>query len=672
MISIANLQLGLLSFVDGPWWFTSLVKITFLLAVAWSLHFAIAKLNPRWRILLWRSVIVGLVAVIFLDASQFISISLPIGTQDGVPSASHLANDINKPSLETANTNLTVDNPAENLNVANPKLQPPPVFASEDLSLTALPDPVRSKPQSLVSSQANWPVAFAAVWLIGILLVIIREFAGQQGLRRIVRQASANSSLSHQATEIAKELKIAGSTALVSEQISSPLVCRSSFGITLLLPKSIIDSSNANADELAAILTHELSHVASRDLEWNLLIKIVTAVLWPHPFLWRLRKAHVSACEFVADANSARRMNDPSLYVTTLAKVALNASSANRLPGLAMARVSNIRLRLERVMETVNQLPLSRRRIAAALSLGLIGCVSLGAFQMVYASPVDPVTNRSTTLNEKTMVVHITDEQNNPISHHQFETTISTKRLPGGKKGKPELVRDGIYQLSIPDDAIGVSIFATSKSYVRLKANWHSNGEPVELPEKFFFKLAKGAKVSGRVVDEQKNAIPNAKVHLLVGTNQNETPHYFYYDHFVTTDKTGNWSSDQIPADANDIWIRLEHPDFLSDNIYGETVGNVSVEALKAGSHVAEMKKGIVLKGTVLDEFGRPIQGAMIYQGSDRFGSHYPEAKTDMAGEFRFENCRPGQTILTVIAKGFAPDLKTIELTEDADNVAFN
>jgi len=37
-----------------------LFKITLLLAIAWLIHLALARANPRWRTLLWRGSAVGL------------------------------------------------------------------------------------------------------------------------------------------------------------------------------------------------------------------------------------------------------------------------------------------------------------------------------------------------------------------------------------------------------------------------------------------------------------------------------------------------------------------------------------------------------------------------------------------------------------------------------------
>jgi len=50
--------------VDAPVWVLLLLKITAILLVAWAVHWALARTNPRWRVFLWRMTAAGLVAVL--------------------------------------------------------------------------------------------------------------------------------------------------------------------------------------------------------------------------------------------------------------------------------------------------------------------------------------------------------------------------------------------------------------------------------------------------------------------------------------------------------------------------------------------------------------------------------------------------------------------------------
>ena len=54
---------GLAQICSMSTWAVLLSKITVFLAIAWLVHFTLARANPRWRVLLWRGVVVGLALV---------------------------------------------------------------------------------------------------------------------------------------------------------------------------------------------------------------------------------------------------------------------------------------------------------------------------------------------------------------------------------------------------------------------------------------------------------------------------------------------------------------------------------------------------------------------------------------------------------------------------------
>ena len=52
--------------IDLPPVADALLKATLILALGWALHFALARRNPRWRLLLWRAVAVSVLLTPFL------------------------------------------------------------------------------------------------------------------------------------------------------------------------------------------------------------------------------------------------------------------------------------------------------------------------------------------------------------------------------------------------------------------------------------------------------------------------------------------------------------------------------------------------------------------------------------------------------------------------------
>ena len=70
-----TLTTWLTQLADGPLWMLLLAKASVLLVLAWLLHFSLSRANPRWRVLLWRSLAVGLVA---LPVAEILTPELPV------------------------------------------------------------------------------------------------------------------------------------------------------------------------------------------------------------------------------------------------------------------------------------------------------------------------------------------------------------------------------------------------------------------------------------------------------------------------------------------------------------------------------------------------------------------------------------------------------------------
>src|SRR5271156_4422551 len=58
----------LIEFADAPLVVLALIKVSAFLMGAWLAHALLVGRNPRWRVALWRSTVVGLVLVAVLSA----------------------------------------------------------------------------------------------------------------------------------------------------------------------------------------------------------------------------------------------------------------------------------------------------------------------------------------------------------------------------------------------------------------------------------------------------------------------------------------------------------------------------------------------------------------------------------------------------------------------------
>ncbi|MHC4482334.1 MAG: carboxypeptidase regulatory-like domain-containing protein [Planctomycetota bacterium] len=193
----------------------------------------------------------------------------------------------------------------------------------------------------------------------------------------------------------------------------------------------------------------------------------------------------------------------------------------------------------------------------------------------------------------------------------------------------------------------------------------------IDIPSSYTLALEPGTAIGGFVRNEEGVPIEGASVYLYVRSDEIDgIAHVVIRDHKVTTDPNGYWQCDIIPAEVDEVMVRLSHPDYIDDEVYG-TTKKPSMEKLRDMTGVMVMTRGVPVVGRVVDSSGHPIEGAVVAQGSDRWGSHYPSAETDANGRFKFKHARPGEMVLTVQAKGYAPDLKEITVREGMEPVEF-
>jgi hypothetical protein len=207
------------------------------------------------------------------------------------------------------------------------------------------------------------------------------------------------------------------------------------------------------------------------------------------------------------------------------------------------------------------------------------------------------------------------------------------------------------------------------EGFVPIRLSWRQTASLSAIPAQYTLALERGTSIGGIIHDEQGNPIEGVSVYLLV-PGGDEIERAAIWDHAEKTDAEGRWRCDIIPSKLDDIWIRLAHPDYISDEMYGKTP-KPTIEQLRAMTGVMVMKQGLTVSGRVIDANDRPIERASVAQGSDRFGSHYPSTQTDSEGRFEFKNARPDEMVLTVQANGYSPDLKSFTVYKGIEPLEF-
>ena len=163
-------------------------------------------------------------------------------------------------------------------------------------------------PTSLVASAlGNWLLAcMAQAWLLGVALMVTRQFGGWRALRRIEHAPSMplpgewlqRFEVLRRAMGVSRAV-----SARMAEHVTSPFTAHVLRPL-VWLPLSLL--TQLPRDQVEALLAHELAHIRRLDWCWNTIQCAVESVLFHHPAMWwlsrRIREEREHACDDLAVA----------------------------------------------------------------------------------------------------------------------------------------------------------------------------------------------------------------------------------------------------------------------------------------------------------------------------------------------------------------------------------
>ncbi|MCA9413453.1 MAG: M56 family metallopeptidase, partial [Candidatus Omnitrophica bacterium] len=407
-----------------------LFKVTLLLGLAWGLHFGLARANPRWRVLLWRGTMIGL---LFIPVAEFLSPKIPVPIE---PSP-----------LET--TTIKAQSPQTYFNQSHAPIAPMSTLSTKfALSTTPPPSP---QPKPIQWRDHLQEIALGLWGLIAIGFVV-RRLQSIRRLRALLKQTETPpESLTQLGHEVAKNLQ-----CKKSFRIRLTLEKTSPFLASILSPKLIIPKpalSEERPTDTLGILAHEIAHLKSNDLFWTALSKWVTVLYWFHPLAWKLPAAYSSACEQICDSTAAAYVGNPDAYSQTLARSALALMDLAPNQGLPMIRSSEISKRLANLKRGKVWGALSRRWVVLSIILGFIGIGLMGSMAFVEARgrEKEPEPRTNPKVARKISGI-ITDSKGDPLNEVmvQIRRRDKSSGLTGGKNVTTD--SEGIYSAELDGD----------------------------------------------------------------------------------------------------------------------------------------------------------------------------------------------------------------------------
>ncbi len=361
-------------------WALLLTKVTLLSAIAWLIHVGLARANPRWRSLLWRGTVVGLLLMVIWTLGLP---SLEIHVQAPKPVTTAPGSPLQQALTEHVPAVPTVAPVQSNQGRAPVEMMP----ATNQTSVAVRPEVAR--PVESFRPSLWWRTALIGIWGFGVALLVIRLTIAYVRLAGLLKNSQAVSEeIVAEAGRIAAALGCRRTVQVrSSQQYAVPFL----YGLwrpVLVLPERMCQPGYR--EQLRGVIAHELAHVGACDFGWNAAIQAVSTTLWFHPLVWRISSAHRAACDAVCDAVSASYLGDVQGYCRTLARVALEGAASFPAAGLAMARTCEVRRRIAVLQTNVFAAALSRRRVTGVTLVGVISLALLAGLRLALAAEAPP------------------------------------------------------------------------------------------------------------------------------------------------------------------------------------------------------------------------------------------------------------------------------------------
>jgi beta-lactamase regulating signal transducer with metallopeptidase domain len=650
---------------DVPWGYSLAGRWTALLVLAWLVHGALATRNPRWRVLMWRSAAVGLATIVLLTAAPpLVSWRLPRVEWIIVPEASSA-------SVVPVADSLPVlhEGPARiaDHRTAAAGAQRRSESAQRSMEVPALP------PRKAAITAPSLGACLLAIWLSGVAVMAVTLGLCVWRVSRIVRRsAEVPPGVIEECRAVALALGCR-QTVRVVKSAEVPTPCLTGlFRPRLLLPAG--NCQETNRADLRAILAHELAHAARNDLIWNVVLHLVSILLWFHPLAWRMRAAHLAACDAVCDALAADLVGDVDVYGGILARLALQVAGPTHVPGLAMARTPDVFLRIEALKRRVFRRALPWRLIVPALLALVAAVILIGGSGITGADQPPP---RKAPEADRAVVNAAPDKDAaQPASNHRLSVRVLSAKtgdpldgvsvsceIRGEGEPRKESVTTGKEGTAAIEWPAGITIRVLTldvkkPGYARLWLYWDRRNQAISLPESQEARLEPGVPISGVVQDEAGKPIAQASVTAMATATEQDNTRKMYELGTTKTDEQGRWRIDDAPANVAGVSLHVHHPDYRRRPGQGE--GGREWRTILA--------KGSTVKGRVVDRSGKPVKGAQVVDtGGPNFGGDRKPVATDELGAYTLRGCEASPVLVTAQAEGFGPEYREVDVPNQGE-----
>ena len=256
---------------------------------------------------------------------------------------------------------------------------------------------VASTGQIEESPNANWHgIArfVAAIWLIGVLLLLLRPALGfaHAGRLRKVGRVDVAQSTRKLSQRVAEAMNVLGVVRVAQSSLAqAPCVVGWSRPV-ILLPTSAV--TGLTTAELESILAHELAHIRRHDYLVNLVQMAIETLLFFHPVMWWVSRCVRREREYCCDDLALQVCGDRGVLTDAL----LVVGGVKTRPQLAIASDGTVLFaRVERILkprESANGTALRKHRDRRQSGIAVcVALLAIGAAVFVFSDDETETNN---------------------------------------------------------------------------------------------------------------------------------------------------------------------------------------------------------------------------------------------------------------------------------------
>jgi uncharacterized GH25 family protein/thiol-disulfide isomerase/thioredoxin len=209
-----------------------------------------------------------------------------------------------------------------------------------------------------------------------------------------------------------------------------------------------------------------------------------------------------------------------------------------------------------------------------------------------------------------------------------------------------------------------VWVEVSKAGYLGRNGYWQSGSIPDEITYRL---TVSRATIQGAVLNEAGQPVAGAEVRFNSYNFDNTAEDQVNLpSESATTDAAGHWSFQGVPENYQNFGVTVTHPDFPQARFFADGPGrrgmqgnHISTADFYSGRASLKLSSGGKLSGRVHDEAGHPLANAAVFAGFERFMMGAIKTNTDAGGNFNLKTGL-GQNYLTISARGFAPEFRTV------------